>query len=209
MKEENFKVINFIRELVIYIDKYLDNFPKKDIEIKNRIRNLSYDLLELAYKANITKENKNDYINDIIAKIKVLDFLLNLCYDKEIINIKRYTKFGEKLDDILKYSIGWQKSISKKDNGAQLQWLASSGVNMNGSDYCNFGPGAVNEGNAGTGNDLFNSNGNSNAKWLAVRPVDSINCGYIVIDYVRDNIETNYCPFALCDKIKIDKYICQ
>ena len=209
MKEEKFKVINFIRELVIYIDKYLDNFPKKDIEIKNRIRNLSYDLLELAYKANITKENKNDYINDIIAKIKVLDFLLNLCYEKEIINIKRYTKFGEKLDDILKYSIGWQKSILKKDNGAQLQWLASSGVNMNGSDYCNFGPGIVNEGNAGTGNDLFNSNGNSNANWLAVRPVDSINCGYIVIDYVRDNIETNYCPFALCDKIKIDKYICQ
>lgn len=74
MKEEKFKVINFIRELVIYIDKYLDNFPKKDIEIKNRIRNISYDLLELAYKANITKENKIEYINDIIAKIKVLDF---------------------------------------------------------------------------------------------------------------------------------------
>ena len=118
MKEEKFKVINFIRELVIYIDKYLDNFPKKDIEIKNRIRNISYDLLELAYKANITKENKIEYINDIIAKIKVLGFLLNLCYDKEIINMKRYTKFGEKLDDILKYSIGWQKSISKKDDGA-------------------------------------------------------------------------------------------
>ena len=118
MKEEKFKVINFIRELVIYIDKYLDNFPKKDIEIKNRIRNISYDLLELAYKANITKENKIEYINDIIAKIKVLDFLLNLCYDKEIINMKRYTKFGEKLYDILKYSIGWQKSISKKDDGA-------------------------------------------------------------------------------------------
>ena len=55
MKEEKFKVINFIRELVIYIDKYLNNFPKKDIEIKNRIINLSYDLIELSYKANITK----------------------------------------------------------------------------------------------------------------------------------------------------------
>lgn len=118
MQKEKFKVINFIRELLVNIDKNLENFPKKDIEIKNRIRNLSYDLLELAYKANITNENKNDYINDIIAKIKVLDFLLNLCYDKEIINMKRYTKFGEKLDDILKYSIGWQKSISKKDDGA-------------------------------------------------------------------------------------------
>ncbi|MFR2196357.1 MAG: hypothetical protein ACLS5Y_02110 [Clostridia bacterium] len=75
MKEEKFKVINFIRELIIYIDKYLNNFPKKDIEIKNRIKNLSYDLLELAYKkANISEENKIKYINEMIAKIKVLDF---------------------------------------------------------------------------------------------------------------------------------------
>lgn len=118
MKEEKFKVINFIRDLVIYIDKYLENFPKKDIEIKNRIRNISYDLLEVAYRANITRENKEAYINDIIAKIKVLDFLLNLCYEKQIINTKRYVKFGEKLDDILKYSIGWKKSILKNEDGA-------------------------------------------------------------------------------------------
>ena len=38
IKEEKFKVIQFIRELIIYIDKNLDNFPKKDIELKNRIR---------------------------------------------------------------------------------------------------------------------------------------------------------------------------
>ena len=113
MKEEKFKVIHFIREMIVYIDKYLDNFPKKDIEIKNRIRNISYDLLELSYMANITKENKNPYIEKIIAKVKVLDFLLNLCYDKQIINSKRYTKFGEKLDDILKYAAGWQKSLTE------------------------------------------------------------------------------------------------
>lgn len=116
MKEEKFKVINFIRELIVYIDKYLENFPKKDIEIKNRIKNLSYDLLELAYKANITRGEKNNYIDDIITKIKVLDFLLNLCYDKQIINMKRYTRFGEKLDDILKYSIGWQKTINQNND---------------------------------------------------------------------------------------------
>ena len=34
MKEEKFKVINFIRELIIYIDKNLENFPRKEIEIK-------------------------------------------------------------------------------------------------------------------------------------------------------------------------------
>ncbi len=35
MKVEKFKVIQFIRELLILIDKYMDNFPKKDIELKN------------------------------------------------------------------------------------------------------------------------------------------------------------------------------
>ena len=55
MKKEKFKVIDFIRELIVRIDKNLDNFPKKDIEIKNRLRNNCYDLLEVAYEANTTE----------------------------------------------------------------------------------------------------------------------------------------------------------
>ena len=114
MKEERFKVINFIRKLILFIDKELNNFPKKDIEIKNRVRNISYDILELAYEANniVNVEDKELLLEKIIAKIKVLDFLFNLCYDKMIINSKKYTKFGEKIDDIIKYTIGWKKSIN-------------------------------------------------------------------------------------------------
>lgn len=112
IKEEKFKVIQFIRELIIYIDKSLDNFPKKDIELKNRIRNNSYDLLEISYLANVTKnkERKENLLEQIIAKIKIIDFLLNLCYEKEIINSKKYMKFGTKIDDILKYTSGWLKN---------------------------------------------------------------------------------------------------
>lgn len=113
MKKEKFKVIDFIREFIIYVDSYMDNFPRKDIEIKNRIRNTSYDLLEIAYRANQTKENKEKYIDQIVVKVKLLDFLLNLCYDKQIINNKRYVKFGEKLDDILKFSAGWKNSLKQ------------------------------------------------------------------------------------------------
>ena len=113
IKEEKFKVIQFIRELIIYIDKSLENFPKKDIELKNRLRNNSYDLLELAYLANTTKniDKKKEILEKIISRIKVIDFLLNLCYEKEIINGKRYLKFGSKMEDILKYTLGWIKSI--------------------------------------------------------------------------------------------------
>ena len=73
MKEEKFKIIQYIRELIINIDENLDNFPKKDIEIKNRIRNASYDILEVAYMANTAKEKKIDLLYKLIAKLKVVD----------------------------------------------------------------------------------------------------------------------------------------
>ena len=86
IKEEKFKVIQFIRELIIYIDKSLENFPKKDIELKNRLRNNSYDLLELAYLANTTKniDKKIGKLEEIISKIKVIDFLCK-CQVKNVL----------------------------------------------------------------------------------------------------------------------------
>lgn len=116
MKQEKFKAINLIRELIVRIDNNLDNFPKKDIEIKNRIRNLSYDILEYIYEANTTSNNefKIELLDKSVAKIKVIDFLINLSYDKQIINNKRYIKLGEAMDEILKYISGWKKAIYNK-----------------------------------------------------------------------------------------------
>ncbi|MEI3434980.1 MAG: four helix bundle protein [Clostridia bacterium] len=113
MKTEKFKVLQFIREFILTIDKDMDNFPKKDIEIKNKIRMNSYDLLEIAYEANSTQdvEYKKKLLNRMIAKIKVLDFLVNMTYDKKVITEKKYYKFGNKLDDIIKYVTGWVNSL--------------------------------------------------------------------------------------------------
>lgn len=114
MKNEKFKIIQFIRELVIMIDKQMDNFPKKDIEIKNRIRSNSYDILEIVYEANVEQDlsRKKALLNKVVAKIKIVDFLLNMSYDKEIITAKKYYKFGEKMDDITKYVIGWINKLN-------------------------------------------------------------------------------------------------
>ena len=112
MKKEKFVVINCIRELIINIDKYLVNFPKKDIEIKQQISTISKEMLLLAYEANSSNntEKRKDIQEKVIARLKYLDFLINLCYDKQIINGKRYLKFGESIDYILKYANGWRKS---------------------------------------------------------------------------------------------------
>lgn len=39
-----------------------------------------------------------------------------MCYDKQIINSKRYFKFGEKLDDIVKYANGWKKALESNNS---------------------------------------------------------------------------------------------
>ena len=113
MKEEKFKVIQFIRDMIIAIDKQMDNFPKKEIELKNRIRTNTYDILEIAYEANILEdiEIKKNLICKMIAKIKIVDFLLSVSYDKKLITQKKYVKLGQRLDDIAKYANGWMKTL--------------------------------------------------------------------------------------------------
>ena len=57
-------------------------------------------------------ERKKELLQKMVAKIKIVDFLLNLSYDKQIIPQKKYFKFGDKMDDIVKYTMGWIKSLS-------------------------------------------------------------------------------------------------
>ena len=94
MRTEKFKVIEFIRQLLIMIDKELENFPKKEIELKNRIKTNSFDILELSYEANSIEDVKTkiQLLQKVLAKIKVIDFLLNLSLDKDMITSKKYLK---------------------------------------------------------------------------------------------------------------------
>lgn len=115
MRTEKFKVIEFIRQLIIAVDKELINFTKKENELKNRIRSNSYDILELIYEANSTENigKKVDLLQKILAKVKVIDFLLNLSFDREIITSKKYLKLANRIDDITKFTTGWLNTIVK------------------------------------------------------------------------------------------------
>lgn len=109
MKQEKFKIIDFIRLFIKAMSVNLDSFPKKEYEIKERIKKNSYDMLELAYEANSTEfvELKINLINKMLAKIKLIDFLLDLSVDMELLTNKKYMKLANRLADIEKYSSGW------------------------------------------------------------------------------------------------------
>ena len=122
IKEEKFKVIQFIRELILYLDEMLEGFPKKDIEISRNIKQESYDMLKLAYTANVTTdtEYRKRNLEQIIVKIKLLDFFFFFLYGKKIINQKKYSKISLKLDDIVKYTTGWLKATIKSETDNKI-----------------------------------------------------------------------------------------
>ena len=109
MKQEKFKIVNLIKDLIVYIDNCVFNFPKKELELKHKIKECAYNLLLITYEANnSSNQNKRLELQEkSIAYIKYLDFLFNLCYDKQIINGKKYVKFGERLDMIIRYIMAW------------------------------------------------------------------------------------------------------
>lgn len=110
MNKNKFYIVTLIQNLINDFDKYLTNFPHIYIELKKEIMNTSYDMLKICLEANETysQEKRVDIQDKIIANIKYLDFLINSCYDKKIINSKRYLKFGSNLDYLLKYIYAWR-----------------------------------------------------------------------------------------------------
>ena len=103
--------------LNVRVENELENFPKKDLEIKRRIKDSSYELLELVYQANMLEEvkDKKYLLVKAIAKVKMIDFLINLSYDRELLPQKKYIKLSEKLDDIIKYISGLLKMYNKPE----------------------------------------------------------------------------------------------
>lgn len=109
--KDKFNIFTLIKNLITDFDKYLTNFPHREIELKKEIMTTSYHMLQLSYEANATYDMKKrtDIIDKIISYIKYLDYLINRCYEKDIINSKKYLRFGNNLEYLLKYVISWHK----------------------------------------------------------------------------------------------------
>ncbi len=115
MKQDKFKVVDYIRLFIKSLSFYLENFPKKEYELRERIKKNAYDILEMAYEANSTEviELKINLINKILAKIKLIDFLLDMAVELNFLSHKKYLKMANSLSDIEKYSRGWLLYVKK------------------------------------------------------------------------------------------------
>ena len=102
-----------IKEYKLFINKYeklvinLDNSYK---DIKNRIINTMYEILEDIYYCNLLEINKRkNYQRKIIVKIKMLDYYFNKLLKYKLILDKHYEEISKRLMILLKLTLGWMK----------------------------------------------------------------------------------------------------
>lgn len=112
--KDTLNIITELKKTIIYLDKIVINFPGNERELKDKIRESMYCLLELLYMANEFKEKRKEYQVMSIVKVKMLDFYLKIALDKKYISYKKYQKVSLHLLDLLKQVYGWIRNEEKE-----------------------------------------------------------------------------------------------
>jgi len=116
-KADKLLIITKIKKTIVYLDNIVDNFPLKETILRDNLKNTIYQLLEIAYRANINVDEKRlIHQRELLVKMKMLDFYIKISCDKKIINYKKYEKIGVHLLMITKLIQAWiKKGLENKD----------------------------------------------------------------------------------------------
>ena len=94
------------------LDDGIENIPKKDIYYKNKLKEISINLLYYINKTNNEEDyNKiNSYKVEIKSLIELIDYILERLYIKKYISKNSINKLGYKLIEINKMSSKWMEN---------------------------------------------------------------------------------------------------
>lgn len=83
MKDELLLVQNF-KKTIFYIEKIIDNFPRSEKVLKDKIKSTNFDILELIYFSNsLELQQRIFYQKKIVAKLKMIDFYFKIACDRK------------------------------------------------------------------------------------------------------------------------------
>jgi hypothetical protein len=110
-EDDKLLVITRIKKTIIYLDGVVENFPNKELVLKDSLKSTIFNLLEIAYMANVSTDNDRlECQRNLLVKMKMLDFYIKISFDKKYISYKRYGQIGNHLLEITKLIQGWIKS---------------------------------------------------------------------------------------------------
>ena len=109
---KEFLILTKYKEFINILDDVIENIPKKDIYYKNKLKEISINLLYYINKTNNEEDyNKiNSYKVEIKALIELIDYILERLYIKKYISKNSINKLGYKLIEINKMSSKWMEN---------------------------------------------------------------------------------------------------
>ena len=108
----NFNLLSKSQKTINYVNKILVNYPKKELVLKNNIESTMYAMIEciFAYVINQSTRIREKYLKDFLIKLSMLDFYVNVSYEKKILGKRQYEVIGRSLVEIRKIAYGVIKS---------------------------------------------------------------------------------------------------
>lgn len=112
MNTNEFRIVTNMKKFILSLDTILINFPKNEKVLKDKIKETSYEVLELINLANL-KPEKLEYQYVIISKLSMLDFYFEEAISKAYISEKKCKNKCDELLNITKMIYGWIKNDGK------------------------------------------------------------------------------------------------
>ena len=110
---EELQIYRDISELIKRIFIIVKNFPRDyKFTLGTRIQNTALNCADLVYKSARHKEKYN-YLDDLVASLDFLSFLIRTSKDMNIVTEKQYALYIEVSRPCVKQAAGWLKSSSK------------------------------------------------------------------------------------------------
>lgn len=106
-------IITRVKKTIEYVNRTLNNFPKKDIELKRHIIDSLFLILEYCYLANNNYEKEKSRTLAMV-KISLVDYYLKLSYKKDLISKKQYESLSKHLLEINKMIYAWKNNEEKE-----------------------------------------------------------------------------------------------
>ncbi len=107
---ERFILADKVKEFNKKIRIIIDNIPKKELVLKDRLTDDCFSLLESVYVANYNKDINNKF--KILTRISMIDYYLEVLFNNKYITEKQLRYYCNRLEEITKMVYGWLDNAS-------------------------------------------------------------------------------------------------
>ena len=114
INNNDFKILQKYKIFLMNLDNSLENIPRKDMYFKDRIKNVSLDVLKDILLCSYDTSSVSLYRTSIKANIALLDFMLERLSLKKYISEKNLYKIATDLVELNKMVTGWLNNHESK-----------------------------------------------------------------------------------------------